>query len=334
MLSLLSSAKNFRTNFWVGHARLNRWGLYAWRKNLATWCADLRRARFARQLPAADVQALQQNGMLQIPNFLDAATFAAIRQEIKRAQWSIIEMHQPPAVTRRANLDLQTCQALAPTLAKVIFNPRLLAAIRYAAGCGGNPIAALQIVRTDGQAAGTDPQTDWHVDTFHATAKAWLFLHDVPADQGPFAYVPGSHRPNVAHAQWNHAQSQVAAGDANAMHSSGSLRISHADLHALGYGEEFTAAVPANTLVVADTSGFHRRTPSPEATVRLEIYFSLRRNPFFAGFWPNTLSWPILRERWAAMIYRVYQHQHARGRAAWQPTGVARLQEDEQAKLH
>ena len=39
-----------------------------------------------------------------------------------------------------------------------------------------------------------DPQTDLHIDTFHPTVKAFYFLTDVADDEGPFVYVPGSHR--------------------------------------------------------------------------------------------------------------------------------------------
>jgi hypothetical protein len=38
--------------------------------------------------------------------------------------------------------------------------------------------------------------------------------------------------------------------------------------------------VKANTLVVADTHGFHARCASPKNTIRIEIYASLRRGPF------------------------------------------------------
>lgn len=74
------------------------------------------------------------------------------------------------------------------------------------------------------------------------------------------------------------------------MHANGSFRIGEAGLHDLHYSEPLVAAVAASTLVVADMSGFHRRTPSQQPTVRIEVYFSLRRNPFFAGLFPAVLG--------------------------------------------
>jgi hypothetical protein len=194
-------------------------------------------------------------------------------------------------------------------------------------------VAALQIIRTDGAAAGHDPQTDWHLDTFHATAKAWLFLHAVQADQGPLAYIPGSHRATPAHAQWEHAQSQTAARDPNYMHSSGSLRIEEADLNALGYERRYQATVAPNTLVIADTGGFHRRTPSPQATTRVEIYFSLRRNPFFAGFVPSVLSLPGLKRYWASVFYGYCSMMWAIGKPDWIPRQPQALYDDERRLL-
>lgn len=39
-------------------------------------------------------------------------------------------------------------------------------------------------------------------------------------------------------------------------------------------------AVPANTLIVADTVGFHARTRATTASTRVEIWAYGRRNPF------------------------------------------------------
>jgi hypothetical protein len=47
--------------------------------------------------------------------------------------------------------------------------------------------------------------------------------------------------------------------------------------------------VAANTLVVADTFGFHARGPSARASMRIEIWAYDRRNPF----WPATTDAPL-----------------------------------------
>ena len=56
----------------------------------------------------------------------------------------------------------------------------------------------------------------------------------------------------------------------------------------LGFGEPKAFAVPQNTLVVADTVGFHARGLSARPSVRVEIWAYGRRNPFlpWLGFDP------------------------------------------------
>lgn len=333
MFSLLTGAKSFKANRWVGSVRLNRLGLHTGRKRLADGFAALRRVWLGRFLPAQDRMTLAQDGLLVKPGFLSSDELAAVRAELLSALWPTIEMAQPPAFTRRVNLDAQLCHDKFPALAQLIAHPVLLRALRYAAGCPGTPIVSVQIIRSGGTDAGHDPQTDWHRDTFHATGKAWLFLHDVPANQGPFAFVPGSHRPTPAHWAWERAQSVSAHAEPNAMHANGSFRIDELALNALGYARRFTADVAANTLVVADMSGFHRRMPSAQPTVRVEIYFSLRRNPFFAGLLPSLLGLPVLRRYWAGWVYGVYSWMLARGTPGWIPLGLRPLEGEERRLL-
>jgi hypothetical protein len=95
----------------------------------------------------------------------------------------------------------------------------------------------------------------------------------------------------------------------------------------------FTAAVPANTLVVADTSGFHRRTPSPAHTVRVEVYLSLRRNPFFAGLVPGVLDWPLVRTRWAQWLFAWSEYLWNRGTPGWIPAPQRGLNAHERDRL-
>ena len=136
-----------------------------------------------------------------------------------------------------------------------------------------------------------------HADTFHPTAKAWLFLRDVGADDGPFSYVPGSHRVTPARMDWEEA---IAAGRMEAVDRyarRGSLRVRADELGALGYGAPQAMTVRANTLVVADTHGFHARTASPKPTTRIEVYGSLRRNPFVPVNLPSPAALPGLKGR-------------------------------------
>ena len=121
--------------------------------------------------------------------------------------------------------------------------------------------------------------------------KAWLFLTDVAEDEGPFVYVPGSHRMSPARLGWEQERSVRASSGLDRLSSRGSLRISSDELDHLGLPAPRAFAVPANTLVVADTSGFHARGPSVRPSTRVEIWAYGRRNPFlpWAGLDPLSL---------------------------------------------
>lgn len=336
-LALLTGAKDFTANPVIGSPHLNGRGLYTWRKKLAQAVCDVRRRWWlGRQVPAAWREAYAADGYVRLDGFLPPGELQAVRREAACAALPVLWMAQPPALTRRINLDRASCAGAYPALARLLGNRPLLRLLRYAAGYGGQPIIALQCIRADapGEDSGHDPQADWHVDTFHSAGKAWLFLHDVAAEHGPFAYFAGSHRANAARDAWDRAQSTAAATHPNRMHARGSLRAGESDLRAMYPGREpFVAAVPANTLIVADVGGFHRRTPSGAASVRVEVYLSLRRNPFFAGLYPSLLGLPLVRSRWAAWVLAWYQARLRRGRPGWIPAEQPGLDAQEAALL-
>src|SRR5581483_11040286 len=127
-----------------------------------------------------------------------------------------------------------------------------------------------------------------HADTFHPTVKAWLFLTDVAADAGPFTYVPGSHILTPARLDWERRMSLDAGRSHNPQIRQGSFRLDPAELDGLGLRPPRVFAVPANTLLVADTFGFHARGPSASRSLRVEIWAYGRRSPFvpWAAFDP------------------------------------------------
>jgi hypothetical protein len=134
-----------------------------------------------------------------------------------------------------------------------------------------------------------DPQTFLHADTFHPTVKAWLFLTDVAEDAGPFTYVPGSHRLTRQRLDWERCMSLSARHSPNPDDRQGSFRIDPAELASLGLPQPRSFAVPPNTLIVADTFGFHARGPSERPSLRVEIWAYGRRSPFLP--WAALVPW-------------------------------------------
>jgi hypothetical protein len=328
---LFTSANDFTANPVLGSATLNRWGLHVWRKRAAHAVCQWRRARQRSQLPEGAAEALSLQGFVQQDRFLPDAELQLLLAEVGRAALPVIEMAQPPALTRRINLDASSCKGRYPAMQRLIENQTLLRLLRYAAGYPGTPIISIQCIHSGGAQTGgsQDPQSDWHVDTFHSTAKAWLFLHDVGPDDGPLAYVPGSNLPTASRLAWEHRQSVTAASHVNRLHAKGSFRVTEAELRQMGYGEPYLAAVKSNTLVVADTGGFHRRTPSARPTVRVEVYLSLRRNPFIAGLYPSVLAWPGVRSQWAGWAFGWYEYLLRKGKPGWIPSARRGLNSDE-----
>jgi hypothetical protein len=293
---IAGSDKNFADNKILGSETLNRQGLHVGRVKLAANMAAMRRKSLAKQLDPADVAKFDRDGIFIMRNLLPDAEFQRLKDEIFGGRFDAQEQRQGQgqAVERRIPLG-SSVLAMHPALAALVGNPTVLGAIRYAAARGGRPIFYIQTIMSDPVRAGADPQTAFHADTFHSTTKAWYFLHDVNEDEGPFMYVAGSHLPTPKRLEWEYEQSIGAAKSSNRHHAVGSFRITTDEIAALGFPPPMRVAVPANTLVVADTFGFHARAPSDKRTTRIGIHAYMRRNPFLPWNGLDYMNLPGIR---------------------------------------
>ncbi len=281
-VQLFSGAKSFEKNALIGSRFLNRMGLHVWRVSLAQKLATMRRRRLAHFVPEEQQAAYDRDGFVRIDSFLDQETFEQVLDELHNTSFDRVDMHQGTTTTRRSLID-ESDLSSRPALQRAKNDKRMLDLVRYVASHHGQPLITLQTVLAkpiNTEAGKADPQTQVHSDTFHSTAKAWLFLTDVDEDDGPFSYVPGSHKMTKQRYSWEQ-QISTSLGDVNNVYARrGSLRVSTEQLAQLGYPQPSRMTVKANTLVVADTHGFHARCSSDKPTTRIEIYCSLRRNPF------------------------------------------------------
>jgi hypothetical protein len=301
-LLIFSGYKSFRDNSALGSTRLNRWGLHVFRVRLAASMAQLRRLLLGMRVPVTIRQAYQTNGFVLQKDFLSPSEFDGLRDEVFKSDWLVREMRQGNALTRKVFLDPFQLKNTHPHLHRLLFNKDLLARLRYVAGTGGEPLFAIQALQCD-EGKQTDPQMVLHQDTFHSTAKAWLFLEDVAEDGCPFAYVPGSHLRTPRKLLWEYRQSLIAREHSVLYHARGSFRASPDDIAAMELPEPVRFAVSANTLIVADTYGFHARSPAVgRAVFRIEIYASLRRNPFLPWTGLDFFSLPFVRNHRAAWV--------------------------------
>ena len=52
-----------------------------------------------------------------------------------------------------------------------------------------------------------DANSHWHVDTYHNTNKAWIYLTDVNLNNGPFNYIEGSNKFSLNRLIWEYLNS-------------------------------------------------------------------------------------------------------------------------------
>src|SRR4029453_15316821 len=84
----------------------------------------------------------------------------------------------------------------------------------------------------------------------------------------------------------------------------GSLRATREEIERMGFASPRAFAVPANTLVVADTVGFHARGLSVRPTMRVEIWTYGRRNPFLPWTGLDVVRPPGTAERRIALMWQ------------------------------
>lgn len=302
-LQLLSSSKSFRDNPVIGNPGLNRRGLHVARRRAAAWLGDRRRRRLTGLLAAEDREAFDRDGFLVKPNFLDPATYAALRAEIMQLHVDAREAVIGDTLTRLIPLDEPTLQRL-PTTRAVLEGATYRGILDYIHSFRRRPHLYVQTVFSRHCDAEPDVQSFFHADTFHPTLKSWLFLDDVEDDAAPFAYVPGSHRVTPRRLAWERRVSLSARDAGDRLTAEGSMRISEAEIRRLGYGEPRRLPVAANTLVVADTSGIHRRSTTERQSTRVSIWAYSRANPFLPWVGGELATLPVvkglaLRAYWA-----------------------------------
>ena len=287
---LLTGAKSFMDNPLIGSATLNAWGLHARRVELAHRLAESRRRRLAHLVSAEDQADFDRDGFVLRRDFLPADEFARVLGQVQSHRGTVRETLQGNTVTRRVALDPATLARL-PALRAVLRGPRWRGLVRYAGSHDAEPIHYVQTILSHARPGPDDPQCDLHSDTFHPSVKAWLFLTDVAEDEGPFTYVPGSHRLTPQRLAWERRRSLAMAEEPDRLSRRGSLRVGAGELAAIGLAAPRRLAVPANTLVVADTYGFHARGPSVRPARRVEVWAYGRRNPFLP--WAGLDPWGI-----------------------------------------
>jgi hypothetical protein len=294
ILRLFSGYKSFADPY-IGSADLNRRGLHVWRVKLAHKIAARRRKRLEHLASKEDRDAYAANGFVARRDALSPTDYQALLAELKALVAPAREMTEGNAVTRRIAVTPELL-AKTPALDRFLQSAEWRGLTRYIGGFNTDPIVCIQTIFGAGSSEGmsSDPQTRLHMDTFHPTMKAWLFLEDVAPDEGPFTYVPGSHKPTPLRLAW---QQRKAVEACEASTKGGAFRMADSELAGLGLPPREIFSVPGNTLVVGDTFGMHARGLSVRPSTRVEIYASMRPNPFNPLTFLDTAWIPFVRGR-------------------------------------
>lgn len=290
LASVLSWDKSFRNNPVIGNRVLNRLGLHVARVLIAHALFAFRLWLLAPLLGAAQRRQFKTQGYLLIPDFLPPAAFEALAREVRGYRGEVRAETEGRTLTERVYLTREALARL-PACARLVASPRLLKLLRYTSSKNRIPFFYLENIVHDGSAnPAPDPQKDLHTDTFHPCVKAWLYLDEVTPANGPFTFVPGSQRLTWRRLSWEYRQSLLAADarlkPARERYWDGSFRVGPADLEALGYGAPIMLTVPANSLLVANVHGIHRRGDAVPGASRLSVWMQARDNPFNPLFTP------------------------------------------------
>lgn len=321
---ILTGAKSFGDNPILGNRKLNELGLHAGRVQLAHALAASRRRRLAHLISDADRAAFDRDGFVIKPNFLPPNQFDALVAQTKAYRGPARETIQGDAVTRRIPFD-GAVLARMPAARALLDLPEWRGLLRYVGSADAEPIVYIQTILSRVVDGAPDPQLALHADTFHPSVKAWLFLTDVPEDDGPFTYVPGSHRLTAQRLAWERrisvSMDELGATDHERLTRRGSFRIDGATLAELGLPPARACTVPANTLVVADTFGFHARGASARPSLRVEIWAYGRRSPFLPWVGLDVWRIPALQQRRAHWFWSASDMIEAAGgkKNVWRP---------------
>lgn len=316
---VFTGEKSFRDNPVIGSPLLNRMGLHCFRLVLAHGMTAFRRLLLSFLMPAAYRIDFMRDGYVVIENFLPAEDFETAKKSLQDVTGSIWECKQGNTVTHRF-LFRPEDEDVATGLKLVTQNKFINQLFSWAGSGNRRPLPYFECIHSgvldNLNEIGVpirDPQLNLHADTFQPTVKGWLYLEDVTEDKGPFQYVPGSHKLTWGRLKWEYKKS-LDAYKSDSYSRKGSFRAASRDLEEIGLPPRKPLVVKKNTLVVADTFGFHGRGHSKEGSIRRAFYFSDRGNPFLPLPGLNIKKiWEMKRQ----MVFSLLERDEKKKSPAW-----------------
>ncbi len=295
LLALLTEAKSFRDNPIIGSRVLNRLGLHVIRVVIGHGVLRFRWLLLSPWIDREDRKSFYQQGYIVKENILGEKDLAAVKEIFQENLPRFRQMRQGDTITHLLLLSpQQLCST--PELRTLIDNRIYLRLQRFVSGFFLLPwLHFLRIENGIRSNETEDPQKVIHADTFHPAMKSWLFLDPVTSDKGPFTYFPGSHKLTWHRLKWEYKRSIQAGNLKDGYSEKGSFRAYPEDIEELQLAAPKEFTVPANTLVIANTFGFHCRGKAEPGATRDAIWGSGWRAPF--------LPLPLPDGRWMRELF-------------------------------
>ncbi len=234
-----------------------------------------------------EINTLQNDGILVIENFLPENEFSALEEEcqriMKNEKMDDVRQDGSNTISMKSlfKLDSKTYPGVFSFLSnKKLKNLFEAAEKRKISFSKGNITVLIQHLQQGYDKTLLDPETELHSDTFFNTHKAWLYMNDVEMKNAPFVFVKGSHKvekTNHYQIAYDYTNGKIERAKSD---RGGSRRISEEELKKDDM-ERSVYMCKKNTLVIANTMGYHCREEGEGGNERLTLAVSARFNPFF-----------------------------------------------------
>jgi hypothetical protein len=250
---------------------LNRAGAQPFREVLARFLYKLRAG--SRDPLLAE---LSRTGIVVCEDFLPPAAFAAMQAEAD----DYINVTDPTWLIRCGTTEVRRHSLTSvdserfPELAHWRADQRMTALAAAAERRAyPRPYDGAAVVErlTLGDYSEPDDDASLHVDTFFTTHKMWLYLDDVATRNAAFVYVPGSHVLDPVRLRHDYRESTRT--------NRKSRRVTDDEVRRRGLHRRVVEC-RRNTLVLANTCGYHCRSLGEAGASRRALHKEFRFNPF------------------------------------------------------
>ena len=223
---------------------------------------------------------LRKNGYIIIPNFLSPIAFKQVKDEYFNA--SNIGLYTPikdgSTSVERYTFSSDKWKTL-PGVTNLLSDNLLVKTLENA------ELENIQIgdvwfdaIHYDEPQKMASSQNQLHSDTFYNTHKVWFFIEPVNLEDGALYFVPGTNKLSIKRLIFEYKKSI----DFEKLKDY-SFRVESKDRVLIGCKEK-AIICPDNTLVIANTRGFHRRGFAKPGHSRKQIHFCIRTKTPFSFF--------------------------------------------------